>query len=43
MSFVFYVIVDGVADGAFKGYATAEEVLTARPSKGRESWTLQSE
>lgn len=41
MSFVFWVIVHGVADGAFKGYATVEELLAARPPKGRESWTLQ--
>lgn len=37
MSFVFWVIVHGVADGAFKGFDTAEEVLAARPPKGRES------
>ncbi|KAJ5138867.1 uncharacterized protein N7515_003715 [Penicillium bovifimosum] len=41
MSFVFWVIVHGVADGAFKGLATVTEVLAAKPPKGRESWTLE--
>lgn len=41
MSFVFWVIVHGVADGAFKGLATVTEVLAAKPPNGRESWTLE--
>ncbi|EKV12779.1 hypothetical protein PDIG_42150 [Penicillium digitatum PHI26] len=40
-SFVFWVIVHGVADGAFKGHTTVTEVLAAKPPKGRESWTLE--
>lgn len=40
MSFVFWVIAQGVADGAFKGLETVDQVLAARPPKGRESWTL---
>ncbi|KAJ5366659.1 hypothetical protein N7541_000600 [Penicillium brevicompactum] len=41
MSFVFWVIVHGVADGAFKGHVTVTDVLAAKPPKGRESWTLE--
>ncbi|CAG8330027.1 unnamed protein product [Penicillium nalgiovense] len=41
MSFVFWVIVYRVADGAFKGLATVTEVLAAKPPNGRESWTLE--
>lgn len=40
MSFVFWVLVHGVADGAFKGLDTVEQVLAAKPPNGRESWTL---
>ncbi|GMG01327.1 unnamed protein product [Aspergillus oryzae] len=40
-SFVFWVIVHGIADGAFKGISTVEELLEKRPPKGRESWTLE--
>ncbi|KAF7590037.1 hypothetical protein BBP40_003426 [Aspergillus hancockii] len=40
-SFVFWVIVHGIADGAFKGISTVEELLEKRPAKGRESWTLE--
>ncbi|CAG8297098.1 unnamed protein product [Penicillium salamii] len=40
-SFVFWVIVHGVADGAFKGHTTVTEVLAAKPPKGRESWALE--
>jgi topoisomerase IA-like protein len=41
MSFVFWVIVYRVADGAFKGYATVIEVLAAKLPKGRELRTLE--
>ncbi|KAJ5813677.1 uncharacterized protein N7503_000427 [Penicillium pulvis] len=41
MNFVFWVIVHGIADGAFKGLSTVADVLAERPPKGRESWTLQ--
>ncbi|KAJ5235461.1 uncharacterized protein N7469_004629 [Penicillium citrinum] len=40
-NFVFWVIVHGVADGAFKGLRTVEDVLAVRPPKGRESYTLE--
>lgn len=40
-SFVFWVIVHGVADGAFKGLSTVTDVLAVRPPKGRESYTLE--
>lgn len=35
------MIVHGIADHAFKGLNTFEDVLQVRPSNGRESWTLQ--
>ena len=41
MSFVFWVIVYGVADGAFKGLSIVTDVLAVRPLKGRESYTLE--
>lgn len=41
MNFVFWVIVHGIADGAFKGLSTVAEVLAVRPPKGRESYTLE--
>ncbi|KAJ8189548.1 hypothetical protein LV163_001835 [Aspergillus fumigatus] len=41
MNFVFWVIVHGIADRAFKGISSVEELLAQRPPKGRESWTLQ--
>ncbi|KAJ5110979.1 hypothetical protein N7532_001514 [Penicillium argentinense] len=41
MSFVFWVIVHGVADGAFKGLTTMAEVLSIMPPKWRESLTLE--
>ncbi|KAJ5675025.1 uncharacterized protein N7477_004959 [Penicillium maclennaniae] len=40
-NFVFWVIVHGIADGAFKGISTIEELLAIRPPEGRESWTLR--
>lgn len=40
MSFVFWVIVHGVADGAFKSCDTVEQVLATKPPKGRESLTF---
>ncbi|KAJ5389764.1 uncharacterized protein N7496_000832 [Penicillium cataractarum] len=40
-SFVFWVIVHGVADGAFKGLSTVADVVSVRPPKGRESYTLE--
>ena len=41
MSFVFWVIVHGIADGAFKGISSVDELLSTRPPPGRESFTLQ--
>lgn len=41
MNFVFWVIVHGIADRAFKGISSVEELLAQRPPEGRESWTLQ--
>lgn len=41
MNFVFWVIVHGIADGAFKGLSTVADVLAVRPPKGRESYTLE--
>lgn len=41
MSFVFWVIVHGVADGVFKGLSTVADVLAVRPPEGRESYTLE--
>lgn len=41
MSFVFWVIVHGVADGAFQGLSTVTDVLAVRPPNGRESYTLE--
>lgn len=40
-SFVFWVIVHGIADGAFKGISSVDELLSKRPPPGRESFTLQ--
>lgn len=41
MGFVFWVIVLGIADHAFKGISTVKDLLEQRPPKGRESWTLE--
>ncbi|KAA8644962.1 uncharacterized protein ATNIH1004_009173 [Aspergillus tanneri] len=41
MNFVFWVIVHGIADGAFKGISSVDDLLGKRPPVGRESWTLQ--
>lgn len=41
ISFVFWVIVHGVAEGAFKRLSTVTDVLTVRPPKGRELYTLE--
>ncbi|KAJ5600685.1 hypothetical protein N7450_001752 [Penicillium hetheringtonii] len=40
-NFVFWIIVQGVADGAFKGLRTVEDILAVIPPKGRESYTLE--
>lgn len=40
-NFVFWVIVHGIADGAFKDLDTVEKVLGMEPPKGRDSWTLE--
>ncbi|KAJ5660882.1 uncharacterized protein N7484_000254 [Penicillium longicatenatum] len=40
-SFVFWVIVHGIADGAFKGLDTIEKLLDTKPPSGRESLTLE--
>ncbi|KAF4201971.1 hypothetical protein CNMCM8927_000885 [Aspergillus lentulus] len=42
-NFIFYVMVTGIADKAFRGIRTADELLDKRPPKGRESWTLEWE
>lgn len=42
-NFIFYVMVAGIADQAFKGIRTIDELLSKRPPKGRESWTLEWE
>ncbi|KAJ5713927.1 uncharacterized protein N7483_011108 [Penicillium malachiteum] len=41
LNFVFWVIVHGVADGAFKGLNTVADVLAVRPPEGRESYTIE--
>ena len=41
MNFVFWVIVHGIADGAFKGISSVDELLSKQPPPGRESFTLQ--
>ena len=41
MNFAFWVIVHGIADGAFKGISSVDELLSKRPPPGRESFTLQ--
>ncbi|KAH2457205.1 hypothetical protein KXW63_002869 [Aspergillus fumigatus] len=41
MNFVFWVMVHGIADAAFKGISSVDELLAQRPPEGRESWTLQ--
>ncbi|KAI9040418.1 uncharacterized protein KD926_008241 [Aspergillus affinis] len=40
-NFVFWVIVHGIADSAFRGISSVDDLLTKRPPVGRESWTLQ--
>ncbi|KAH1736917.1 hypothetical protein KXV51_002696 [Aspergillus fumigatus] len=42
-NFIFYVMVTGIADKAFRGIRTTDELLDKRPPKGRESWTLEWE
>ncbi|KAM0107297.1 hypothetical protein ACP6JB_007115 [Aspergillus fumigatus] len=42
-NFVFYVMVAGIADQAFKGIRSVDELLSKVPPKGRESWTLEWE
>lgn len=39
--FVFWVIVHGIADGAFKGILSVDELLSKQLPPGRESFTLQ--
>jgi hypothetical protein len=41
MNFVYWVMVHGIADDAFKGISSVDELLAQRPPEGRESWTLQ--
>ncbi|KAJ5714395.1 uncharacterized protein N7483_011576 [Penicillium malachiteum] len=41
LNFVFWVIVYGVADGAFKGLNTVADVLVVRPLEGRESYMIK--
>ena len=41
MNFVFWVIVHGIADGAFKGISSVDELLLKQPPPGKESFTLQ--
>lgn len=38
---MFWVIVHGIADGAFKGLETIEKLLSTKPPSGRESLTLE--
>ncbi|KAG2026234.1 hypothetical protein GB937_001742 [Aspergillus fischeri] len=40
-NFIFYVIIIGIIDKAFRGICTADKLLDKRPLKGRESWTLE--
>lgn len=40
-NFVFWVIVHGIADNAFKNITSVEKLLAQRPPMGRESWTLE--
>lgn len=40
-SFVFWVIVYGIVDGAFKGILSVDELLSKQLPPGRESFTLQ--
>ncbi|EER41728.1 conserved hypothetical protein [Histoplasma capsulatum H143] len=41
LGFLFWVSVIGLADHAFRGISTIDELLEKRPPKGKESWTLQ--
>ena len=41
MNFVFWVIVHGITDGAFKGISLVDELLSKQPPLGRESFMLQ--
>lgn len=41
LSFVFWVCVQGIADGAFKGISSVDDLLDQKPPPGRESWTLK--
>ncbi|BCS28042.1 uncharacterized protein APUU_61090S [Aspergillus puulaauensis] len=40
-NFVFYVMVAGIVDQAFRAIRTVDELLSTVPPKGRESWTLE--
>ncbi|CAI7595632.1 unnamed protein product [Penicillium viridicatum] len=40
-NFIFWVIVHGIADNAFKNISSVEKLLAQHPPKGRESWTLE--
>lgn len=40
-NFPFWLMVVGLADQAFKGIQTVEELLDKRPPKGRESWSFE--
>lgn len=40
-NFPFWLMVVGLADQAFKGIRTVEELLDKRPPRGRESWSFE--
>ncbi|KAL2372275.1 hypothetical protein RJZ57_003270 [Blastomyces gilchristii] len=42
-NFIFWLGAISIADRAFKGICTVQELLSKRPPKGRESWTLEWE
>lgn len=41
MNFVFWVIVHGIADGAFKNISSVDELLSKQPPPERQSFTLE--
>lgn len=42
-NFPFWLMVVGLADRAFKGIRTVDELLEMRPPKGRNSWSFERE
>ena len=41
MNFVFWVIIHGITDSAFKGISSVDELLLKQPPPGKESFMLQ--